>query len=287
MRSREILLKISEGRVQTKNLKPNNTLICQIVTNKIFWQSKEVISCLNPVWNDSKNFPISVNTLTLHLIQQDPKSNETLLGSINITMPELLNNRKNWWDLKSANTSIALILLEVYLYTSPPTSPIRYPKESPSFQISPSTPQHHLIDSEKLIQESYLNDFLEKIKLEYSKLGNEKMVLNKIQKGLKNKETFLAQERMVVECLKKENGMGLIRVEEERKRLSREYTELKREKYVHRTQKVLINRKIEKAVESERVNEVQREMIFNLGLDMSKCSLVQYYLMENPEAAKQ
>lgn len=264
MRSREILLIISEGRVQSKYIKASSTLKCEVVTNKIFWQSKEVLSCLNPVWNDSKNFPISVTTLTLNLFQQDQKSKETLLGSVIISIPDLLNNRKNWWDLKSGNSSAALILLEVFLFTSPPTSPVRNSKCSLSFQITPETPKS-LIGSDKLSQAQAISVFLEKLKLEFSKLGNERKILRKIQKGLIIKEEFLDKERMEIENLRKENKDVLVKVEGERKRLSLEYAELKREKYLHRTQKVLVRKKSEKLREEDRVVVAQRLLIDNLG----------------------
>ena len=119
----ELLLKLSEGRVQNKHLKPNSFLHMQMTSNKIFWQSKSVLSSPSPIWNQSKNFPASTSSITLDLMQTDSQNTETLLGSVIIAVNDLISQRRTWWEVKSCNSSsIAFILLEIFLLSSTPNS---------------------------------------------------------------------------------------------------------------------------------------------------------------------
>lgn len=96
-------------------------------------------------------------------------------------------------------------------------------------------------------------------------MGNERKILSKVMKGLKIKEEILDKERVEIESLRKENRDGLARIEGERKRLSLEYAELKKEKFLHRTQKVLVKKRIEKLKEEDRVVDAQKALIGGLG----------------------
>ena len=269
----ELLLKLSEGRVQSKHLKTNCFLHIQMTSNKIFWQSKSVLSTTSPIWNQSKNFPASTSSITLDLIQTDSQNTETLLGSVIIAVNDLISQRKTWWDIKSGNSSsIAFILIEIFLLTStpnasphtfisPPSSPpsiksTRPFHESPSFSIPtpPKTPTVTRI-------ENYSN-YIEKIKLDLSKVTSEKSILETISKNLDTREKNLRADKMKLVTDQDQLQKEKEKLQKLIASLETDYFALKKVKILNKIKLFLMSSKLKKTKKLEEKFEKQKNTIF-------------------------
>jgi hypothetical protein len=188
---------------------------------------------------------MSTSFLTFDLIQSSPNP-ETVLGSCTISLNDLLSQRKTWWEIKSSNNSIALIFLEIFLYTSPPTSPGRATTQGPSFSI-PQTPSRH--PSQK---EEDFASFLEKIKLDSSRLANEKSLLESISRNILKREKILQIEKNKIFEIFQENNSEKVKLRKMIENLDIQYFSLKHEKFFIQAQKILLEKKSKKLKISEK-----------------------------------
>ena len=248
LNARELSIKLREGRVQSKYIKPDSIFFCCILTQKISWKSKSVPSSQNPFWNESKVFPFQPsNSVRLELHQILNKQNPGLLGSVVVSMEDMLGNKKAWWDLHFDDKHIGALLIEVTFCISPKNSPLRCSQETLSFRIGTERIKARK-NSEDIrnpgelqdLHEKGITEYIEKIKKEYCRIHDEKNQLKIFKQKIKAKEAMLLEEKNEVERQKKELGEELKAIQTLRVQLNKDYAELKYEKYKRKAQKVLL-----------------------------------------------
>ena len=237
-----MILKLKEARIQSKFIKPGHIMLCKIVTDRITWKSKAVPSSINPVWQESKNFPVfMLKIVKIEVFQFINPENESILGFVSIPINDLFSKKKSWWAVYTENFQIGTIFLHAkgpFIEKLPENLSSRVltsEKKNPLFYDFSSNEERFSV------QEYEIHSFVEKINAEHAKIGMKKSRLKEIKEKIKLKEAFLLEERKEVEKQKKELADERKFIQNQRFQLSKEYSELKNEKFRQRTNKILLN----------------------------------------------
>ena len=285
MQSKEIIIKLEEARIQSKYVKPGYVMFCKISTYKHNSQTKVVSSSQNPVWNELKVISWDHSKpLIIDVFQGVDLRTSLLLASISLPIPDLISTKRTWWAIFSNKLQVGTILLNADNQLSARTSPLKNSYEGISFKILSEREKEFkragdlAIRNERL-NENKINMYITKVTLEIAKINNEKSHLKEIKHKINIKEASLIEERKEVEKQKKEIAEEMKTIQALRSQLSKDYADLKCEKFRHRTQKILLNSRQRKILVVSSQILRQRKLINKRGPELSSKPLFEHSLI--------
>ena len=295
MQSKELLIKVEEGRIHSKYVKHGNIMFCKFSTEKNIWKTKPVSSCESPSWFEVKSFFFGFSkSIRVEVFQGMDLLSDSPIGVNILSISEIINSKKSWWGIYSGKNQIGSILLDISNKISPKGSPLSHSQEDFSFRIlseqgksRKNSGEEVILSEDRLIvHEKKISLILEKMTFEFSKINKEKATLKEIKHNIIIKEANLVEERKEVERQKKEIADEMKSIQALRIKLSKDYADLKHEKFRHKTKKILLSSRQRKLLGISSQILRQRRLVNNKIPEFSTRPLIGHSLLGLSECVK-